>query len=320
MLLQVPPLKNPKYSIINSWSSIYDVMMLLKLGGSIVTYKGEDSFLDHSWNETRRSYRIREHMIGEIGRELKRHSDNEAVIVHGGGTHGHRTVLRWRSGVVKGSEAKMAWEVKWRMEQLTGRILYILGREGLPVVSVSPSDIMVSNGSDIERFDPSPIRELIERGNIPVLRGDLIPDINGGWSVVSGDDLMVRLSELGDAGLIRKPEKCIMIMKENGFYSSYGTRKQALVRSIDHEMFHKNYTKWSRRRHGNEDATGGIHRKLISCHRIASNGMDAYMIGGSAKNLSSLLSGEGAGTRFPSFRGGVDCNFGQCVREGGTRK
>lgn len=294
--------------------------MLLKLGGSIITYKGEDSFLDHSWDETRRTYRIREHIIREIGRELKPFTDNGVVIIHGGGTHGHRTVLRWRSGVARGSEAKMAWEVKWRMEQLTERILHILGREGLPVVSVSPSDLTISNGGEIERFDPSPIQELIERGNIPVLRGDLIPDINGGWSVVSGDDLMVRLSEIGGTGLIRKPEKCIMMMKENGFYSSYGTSKQTLVKSIDDEKFHDNHTKWSRGRSGNEDVTGGIHRKLISCHRIASNGIDAYMIGGRPKNLTSLLAGEEVGTRFPSFRGNADCHLGLCVREGGANK
>ena len=295
-------------------------MMILKLGGSIVTYKEEDSFLGHCWDETRRTYRIREHVISEIGRELRSFKDDGIIIVHGGGTHGHRTVLRWRSGVVKGPEAKMAWEVKWRMEQLTGRILYLLGKEGLPVISVSPSDIMVSNGGEIERFDPSPIRELIKRGNIPVLRGDLIPDVNGGWSVVSGDDLCVRLSDIGGSGLIQRPTKCIMMMRENGFYSSYKTRKQALVKSIDVEKFHNYYTRWSRKRSGNEDVTGGIHRKLISCHRIASNGTDAYMIGGSAENLTSLLAGEDIGTRFPSFRGDVDCHFGLCVREGGTKK
>ncbi len=291
-------------------------MNLIKLGGSIVTYKGSDTKPPFRWNESSISYRIREDRLRDISGVLREHLDQGLVLVHGGGTHGHRTVLRWRSGVARGSEQLMAWEVKWRMLQLTEELTRVLGRGKVPVIPVSPSDVMTMNDKGISSFDSSPINRILERGCVPLLRGDLVPIETDGWSVISGDEIMVRLAMEASKRKLPSITRAVMCMDVEGFFDSYGSPQSSIIDRIDDRFFHSNISTW--RENGQAyslkgDVSGGILGKVISCHRISSLGTQAYMIGGDLRStLSSVLSGEGGGTVFPPFQGGPGCVDGNC--------
>jgi len=291
-------------------------MNIVKLGGSIITYKGSDTKPPYKWDESSIRYRIRDDRIRSVSGALKEHLEEGMVLVHGGGTHGHRTVLRWRSGVARGKEPIETWEVKWRMLQLTEGITRILGLEKVPVVPVSPSDIITMRNGKISTFESSPIEMILERGGVPMLRGDLVPVEGGGWCVISGDEIMVKLVKEGISGYLPKCNKAVMCMDVNGFFDGFGGPDSMLIDRIDRDMFHSKISGWKKEylsRPGGGDVSGGVLGKVISCHRISSMGTDANMIGGDlGPTISSVLSGRGGGTYFPAFRGGSDCAEGEC--------
>jgi isopentenyl phosphate kinase len=295
-------------------------MKIIKLGGSIVTYKGADSSPPYRWKESALHYRIKENDIRIISRILRKHSDENFILVHGGGTHGHRTVKRWSTGAAKGKECLKIWEVKWRMLQLTERIIHMMGEEKVPVVSVSPSDILELDGQSIMKMNVEPIQNLVKDGCIPILRGDLAVDINGGWSVVSGDEIMVELVRKGFCGELEPIDTAVMCLDINGFYEKLGESDQNLLENIGPQEYHDNIGKWRSKISSsskNKDASGGVIRKVESCHRIASMGCEAWMIGGSLENsLSNVMNGNHSGTRFKAFHGSEECQRGECGQIG----
>ncbi|MGA1792746.1 MAG: hypothetical protein ACMUHM_02245 [Thermoplasmatota archaeon] len=293
-------------------------MKIIKLGGSLITYKGSDAAPPYRWNETNVRYRVKEASIRETARSITPHLEDGMVLIHGGGTHGHRTVRRWAEGVVKGGEAKKIWEVKWRMLQLTETVVRLLGEEGINAVAVSPSDVMRLSGRSIRTFDDSPVREILRSGCVPVLRGDLVPDDEtGGWSVVSGDEIMVELVRKGVHGSLPAASEAIMCLDIEGFYRNLGESDQELLAEIGPDEFHASMPVWrSRITSGEEkgDVSGGVLRKVEACHRIAAMQCNAWMTGGRVKDsLKKILAGEGSGTLFRAFRGEEDCVLGKCL-------
>ncbi|MFW3147122.1 MAG: isopentenyl phosphate kinase [Thermoplasmatota archaeon] len=284
-------------------------MLLIKLGGSIITYKEDGSAPPYYWNESKLHYRIREHELKSAAGVLRSHLDKGMIIIHGGGTHGHRTVRRWEMEVARGTEAMRAWEVKWRMVQLTQEVISSLGSEKIPAVEVSPSDLFIMEGSSIIESNLEPLNRIMDRGCVPILRGDLAPDRNGGWSVISGDEIMVSLAEGSKEHLLPPVQGAVMCMREEGVYSDYGTKKRLLIKEFDPETFHS----FVESHNGGElpgDVTGGLLRKLRSCHRIASIGIPARIIGGDLNvTIEEALSTGDPGTLFPPLKDGCPlCN------------
>lgn len=292
-------------------------MIIVKLGGSFVTYKGTDSNLPMRWDETDLEYRIREDLIIKVAGILKDHIDDGLILVHGGGTHGHRTVVRWRSGIARGKKIMMPWEVKWRMVQLSERIVRLLGKGGIPAVSVSPGDLILADDGSIHSFDVSSLERYVERGVVPVMRGDLVPDISGDWSVVSGDDMIFEISRLSKEGILPDVKRVILCMKEDGFYRNYGTGNQRLMPEITPEYYHGDYRQYSVNVEDMNDVSGGIYGKVAIAHRIASMNIPVNLIGGDEvhSDMAELMGGGSAGTLVVPFTGENRCRTGQC---GGT--
>ncbi len=287
-------------------------MKLIKLGGSVITYKNSDILPPYKWNELSLNYRIREDNLRNIASILKDHIDDGMMIVHGGGTHGHRTVRRWKMGVAKGTDAQMIWEVKWRMMQLSETVARILGEEKVPVVAVSPSDLITMTDGRISDLNFAPLERIIERGSIPMLRGDMAPSDNGGWEVISGDEIMVRIVQGGIMGKLPRTEKAVMCLQEEGFLSNYGRSCQSLIPMVNREFFHENIDSWLKDSREN-DESGGMIGKVICCHRISSMNTKAVLVGGDlSRSLSAVFTDEAIGTLFPAFNGNEDCNNGIC--------
>jgi isopentenyl phosphate kinase len=276
-------------------------MILIKLGGSFITYKRDDCCPPYKRNETQLRYRVKENEIRAVGKILRSFKDDRILMVHGGGTHGHRTVIRWREGAARGSDPMMAWEVKWRMDQLTGVIVKVMGEEKVPVIPVPTSDIVFSDDGDILELSFVPLRRMMERDCTPLIRGDLVPDVRGGWSVVSGDDLIRHICSAGSLEL-EPVSKVIMIMDNDGFMNPV---TGDLIKEIDNRTFLTNRGKWEEfLQKGNGDVSGGIWGKVLVCKSISDMGIETYLIGGDIKtSLPLALNGEEIGTRFPATLG-----------------
>jgi isopentenyl phosphate kinase len=294
-------------------------MNIIKIGGSIITYKRSDSAPPYRWKESNLHYRIKDNSIRSIAEVIGNYVENGLILVHGGGTHGHRTVKRWETGAAKGKECQRVWEVKWRMLQLTERIVHIMGEMKVPVVAISPSDIIELDGRSIKKFNPEPIQKLLDHKCIPMLRGDLAPNSEGGWSVVSGDEIMVELVRKGTMNELPRIRSAVMCLDIDGFYRGLGEPDQELLGSVGPDDYHSSFSEWKENIRSSKekgDVSGGVLRKVEACHRIAAMGTNSWMIGGRIDvSLSKVLSGESSGTLFKGFNGNQNCIDGKC---GGT--
>lgn len=271
-------------------------MMIIKLGGSFITFKKEDGAPPYKENERNLTYRIRENRIRDLALSIK-DVDEPVIFVHGGGTHGHRTVTRWRSGLVKGKDPMMAWEVRWRMDQLTNDMIRVMGMENVPAISLPTSNVVTSDKGKIASFNAQPLEMILDRDCYPVLRGDLAPDVNGGWSVVSGDTLIMKLCKHYSE---RQPgiSRVIMLMDTDGFKDPVTGRR---IGEIGKEMFKAKKADWEKALNKTEgDVSGGIWGKVKDCIEISSLGIEVFLLGGNVKeDMEAVLSGKRAGTRFP---------------------
>lgn len=299
-------------------------MFIVKLGGSLITYKSSDSGSEGRWDERRLSYRVREEMIRSLGMVMKNHLDKGLIIIHGGGTHGHRTVKRWRDNIARGKDFMMPWEVRWRMAQLTENMLRQLGSSEVPAVEISTNDIFTMKGGSISDSYPTPIMRCIERGAVPMLKGDLVTDDRGGWSVLSGDELAVELARLSRDGILPELEGVAMCMEAPGILRRWEDVEE-IVGMVSQRDFHEYVypgLKGGLSDHVRGcDESGGILGKALAAHKISSMGYPVNLIGGESlvDDLDVSLRGKYAGTTFHPFDGDHDCMQGRCIERLGQK-
>lgn len=166
-------------------------MQVLKLGGSVITVKDEPMTTD-------------DRNIRRLCEEIKAVWPTPLIIVHGGGSFGHPVASRY--GIAEGftSERQVQGFAKTHqaMVKLNGIVVDRLVEMGLPAISVAPSSFVVTRDKRIESPDFGILGRMVVRGILPVLYGDAVLDKEKGFSILSGDQLSVRIStEMGASRL-----------------------------------------------------------------------------------------------------------------------
>ena len=296
-------------------------MIIIKLGGSLITYKSSDSDIPLRWNEKKMNYRTRDDKIRLVGRAISDCYEGDMIMIHGGGTHGHRTVTRWREGIARGSDKMKPWEVRWRMSQLTERILNITGEVGIPTIEISPLDVFTTNGKSITTSNPTPIIQALERRTVPLLRGDLVVDEGGGWNVLSGDDQAIELAKCSRDQILPEIDRMIMCLDVTGLMETRNGETR-VIKEVSESDFHgdlfKKLAGWEKGSEKSVDVSGGIITKTVSAHMIAAMGCPVNIIGGENvdEDLRRILEGKEAGTLFLPFKGSSKCKKGKCIERG----
>ena len=167
-------------------------MMVLKLGGSVITVKDEPMTADRG-------------NIRRLAEEVAAARPRGLVIVHGGGSFGHPVAKRY--GIAEGftSDRQVIGFSKTHqaMVALNSLVVDALLDVSVPAVSVAPSSFIVTDEGRIGAADFGVIRRLVDRGMVPVLYGDAVLDQAKGFCILSGDQLAVRLAvELAASRLV----------------------------------------------------------------------------------------------------------------------
>lgn len=165
-------------------------LLILKLGGSAITDK-------------KRRYVAREDVINSVSKELSK-IDVKTVLIHGGGSFAHPIVKDHgiHLGYRRPRQLPALAETKFRLVQLNQIIMKALSRHGVSSVPFMPSSFMVARGGRILRAELKPIKSFLKLGVTPVLFGDVVADVEMGFSVVSGDQLAVFLAGKLGAGKV----------------------------------------------------------------------------------------------------------------------
>lgn len=241
-------------------------MIVLKLGGSVITHKGQPETVDEP-ALTRAA-----DAIAEIRPDL--------VIVHGGGSFGHPAADKHGITPTQGTQnASALRSVHAAMHRLNAEVIDHLAHQDIPVLPVQPLSFSCRDGADALSMPIQCIETMLEEGFVPVTHGDVIAHAGKGGTVVSGDELVVALARNLGADRVGLCASVPGVVDADGtvipFIEAYEQVEGVLTGSND------------------TDVTGGMAAKVQALLTLESS---SWVF--SLDDLDAFLSGKSPGTRI----------------------
>lgn len=243
-------------------------LVLLKIGGSVCTEKSKNQF------------KVREQAVARIGREIaeaRKQKHFRLLIVNGAGPFGHTNVEKY--GINQGLSTPRHFEgyVKTRCDcgHVNQKVSVILRNNGLLAVPYPSSCVIVQSNKRIVSFHTDVLLKMWHHNDnvIPVMNGDMVPDIKLVFSPMSGDRVMEYLAKRLDARLV------VFTTDVEGIYTADPKvdKGASLIHTINKENFKEI-------RHGisgsrSVDVTGGMLRKI---EHLVALGRKTVIINGNA--------------------------------------
>ncbi|MGB9729914.1 MAG: isopentenyl phosphate kinase [Thermoprotei archaeon] len=240
-------------------------LVIIKLGGSVITDKSKE-----------RS--VKKDTLNRLSREIAE-SHVSTIIVHGGGSFGHPLAKKHKvNSGLKGSTLIGASLTESAMKELNLYVINSLINHGIPAVSISPFSIIITDIEKVWSYFFETINFSLNIGFTPVLYGDVVLDKSNGFSILSGDKIIVELVKYF------RPKSVIFCLDVDGIYTSDPkiNKNAKLIRelSINDAIEIAKSSNNSKK-----DVTGGIKGKLESAVEIARIGTDVIFINGNRHNL-----------------------------------
>jgi isopentenyl phosphate kinase len=247
-------------------------MMLVKLGGSVITDK--TNYLAY-----------REDVLSRLVAEIVA-ARKDIILVHGAGSFGHvlASEHRLQGGYTGDSQIPAAAKVMEDVRDLNLRVMRTLNAGGLPSASLPPSAVASLRSGELDILDVGMFRRYLDLGMCPVTFGDVALDSERRFGICSGDQLMERLAHEF------RPQRVIFVSDIDGVFTADPTTDPdaTLIETVDRETLDS-----LPRTHRCADVTGSIFGKIETMMRIASWGGDAVVLNGNAPGrLGAALRGE----------------------------
>lgn len=218
---------------------------ILKIGGSVITDKGEE-------------LKARTNIIDRLANEIQRANTNNLVIVHGGGSFGHPIAQRYaiKDGLKEESQKIHFCEAHHVMTVLNGLLMDALVWHNVQAVSITPSSVIMTKNGRIDFFEEASLRKLLNMGFLPVMYGDAVLDIEIGFTILSGDQLVAALATRLNA------ERIIIGTDVDGLYSADPKveKTASMLENLTLEELTKLQSKFSKSTA--VDVTGGMFGKI----------------------------------------------------------
>jgi len=239
-------------------------MLLVKLGGSVVTEKAH--------LRTPRSAAIR-----RLARELASLGE-PLLIVHGAGSYGHILASRHRlnEGGSTLPRRQVAARVQADVRELDGLVVRALNRAGLAAIPIPPSAVLSLDDGRVSTMDLTPFLEFASMEFTPVTFGDVVRDVRRGFSVCSGDLLMLELARAF------RPKRAVFAADVDGLFTVDPKRRRAarLLETVaPDDLSRIEFSSSSR-----TDVTGSIEGKLRRMFEIADHAGECLIVNGNVKN------------------------------------
>ena len=156
-------------------------MIVIKLGGAAITDKTRLSVINRK-------------AITSTAKVLAKHRDY--MLVHGAGSFGHIPVNKYKlKGQIRSQRQLIGYaKTKASLLKLESELVSILAKRHVPVAPVAASSCLVADRGRIVSENFEAIASMVKLGLVPCIGGDIVQDISLGASVVSGDQISVRLA------------------------------------------------------------------------------------------------------------------------------
>ena len=262
-------------------------MIILKLGGSVITRKDSSNPKLDSSNLTR------------IAREISDSSYHKLIVVHGAGSFGHPYAKKYAIGseidsnsLEELSRKKQGFsKTQNSVKHLNQLVCQHLIEQEIPAVSIQPSSFVQTYNKRIIKADLDLISKYLDMGFVPVLYGDVVLDLEDKikMAVLSGDQIIKYLAEN------LKPEKVVLGSDVDGIYNKdpkkYSDACLLKVVTSYNDLESADSTQ-------TVDVTGGMGGKLNELLELTKIGIESEIINASHdNNIKRALKGEkGIGT------------------------
>jgi len=253
-------------------------MILIKLGGSVVTDKSRETTARHDVIE-----RLAQEIASVPGKK---------IVVHGGGSFGHIKAKEHNLhlGFTDDGQREGICMVQKDMRDLNRMIEDGFHKANVPVASVPAGAVTIFDDGQLVKFPSEVFAHYLEIGITPITFGDVVVDKTKGMAICSGDDIMLKLA--GDL----KATRCIFVTKVDGIFFTYpaqdGEKPLAVIRPGQNIAFTVE----------DADVTGSMQRKLDLMFDIAELGCKVEVINGlvPGRLASALKNEEYLGTEIRS--------------------
>ncbi len=236
-------------------------MILLKIGGSILTEKSKEGT-------------IAPEKLTMIAKQIADSDVKELVLIHGAGSFGHPQALKH---LQCGFNANGIWITHKMVSQLNSILIEELQAHGIGALPIHPLNCSISNLGMIEYFDLNPIKMMLENDILPVIHGDVVLDKYIKFSILSGDQIIAHLArEL-------KPHKVGVGTNVDGVL--YKGRTLRYLRPADFDCL-KREIKGS----DSMDVTGGMLKKVSELVELANFGISSQIFNADVtENVTKFL-------------------------------
>ncbi len=244
-------------------------MILIKLGGSIITHKLKPLTPNFS-------------AINKIAIQLKKIKE-PIIIVHGGGSFGHYWSVKYDMHTKPSKYNKKGVAiVKNSMVELNQLILNSFLKHNLNPYCLPPTDFMLGNKPDVRKIKE--ITKIAKTGLIPISYGDVLWYGKNKFFILSGDRIMGILAK------ILQPRLAIFVLNVDGVYTDMKTKN--LLREIKGEEMSISKV--------GIDVTGGMSRKIQEAKLISKYKINVFFVNGNKpERIVSAIKGKNfEGTMF----------------------
>jgi isopentenyl phosphate kinase len=244
-------------------------LVLVKLGGSVVTDKG-------------RKFTSRPKNISRFAKEIcsaSRKTNARIILGHGAGSFAHIPAAKYKTkdGLVGKDSLYGMSATEEAARWLNGIVIKKFVDEGVVVFPFSPGSFLISDTKVCSKSYLDPIKEALELGVIPVVYGDVIIDKKIGCTIFSTEKIFSILAKT-----LRRDYKIriIFVTDVDGVYDEKGR--------IIAKITGKNFKGLTSSIVGAKsiDVTGGMLHKVEEALSIAkSTGINTLIINGKRKDL-----------------------------------
>jgi len=248
-------------------------MFIVKLGGSVITKKTKQRC-------------FRRKIMDNLAKEIKR-AKKETILIHGAGSFGHILAKQYKLNEGYSRQDQLhGFSLTHEMVQtLNSLVLQSLHKNDISAVSISPHSTVKLNDHKLAEMNYKIFEEYLDKHFTPVTYGDVVLDKKLGFSICSGDLLVMALAEYF------KPEKVIFVIDEDGLYSTNPKidKNAEFIESMTPEELEKFTTTPD----DHADVTRGMEGKIDTIKNIARIGVDTVLLNGNKPDrLYNILVGE----------------------------
>jgi isopentenyl phosphate kinase len=243
--------------------------IIVKLGGSVITIKEKPFTPNLS-------------VIKRLAREIKQADRRPLIIIHGGGSYGHPIAMKYNimEGIKEPKQLIGFSKTRQAMMVLNKLIVDSLIQQNIPIISVQPSAIVLTNQGRISKINISVIERMLRINLIPLLYGDAVLDETIGFSILSGDQIASNLA------IKFKVKQIIIGVDVDGLFNEDPKKNlnANLIEEIKLDALKNILNNISRAR--TNDVTGGMFGKIVELIPALESGIKVKII--NAKKVNRL--------------------------------